>query len=895
MRRSIKVTIFSVFLAAVVTASHGSAEQLVNHEIRTDGGGRIVPWFSADPATAYDHIIRSTWDFWKNMKACPNGVKYFMQHQVWAHPVEDSRGLGGDQLAMALSSWNLLHAYTGDPQVVENMTYIADYYLAHGLSPADAAWPNLPYPYNTELHSGRFDGDMRAGKGFLQPDKAGSFAYELVILYQITGKPQYLKAAVDIADTMARKTTPGDLDHSPWPYRVHAPTGEIGRPYTTNWTPTLRLFGELLRLKKGDVAAYAKAHDVASAWLKRYPMKNNKWGPFFEDVGGWSDTEINADTMAQYLIENPTWDPNWRQGCMDHPGVVANRIRQSCLGEVRGDRNQRADRLHRARQQPHLPARRGAASFQRKDRGHDKKAEAIRQLNWATYMVGDHGDNCYPFDNVWLTDGYGDYVRHFLRAMAAAPELAPRGQSHLLRSTSTVQSVRYAPDNISYSTFDASSQELLRLAFKPGRVLAGGIPLVRLGRRSDLDHQEGYTYEATGDAPGVLRVRHDRSTLVEISGKNVNEPPVAWNQEITIAQDSQATIRLSGADDIRPAKSSRLKFLVTGPYHGKISGTPPTLTYFPAAGYLGKDVLTFVANDGENDSAAAQITINVVRQDLASIPGASPFTTENPRNGEAGFFPLPPLTDEKTDSGAMAAADQGRQREVSVGILWPEPQLVRQVVFRNGLVDSEGNGCFTGAFRLQVSRDGAAWEDPKDCNLSPNPYPSNARASMQDFVFTLASPGRFKGIRISGTVGGPDGHGSKFPRVREIQVFADLAASAPPKIEYATENQIVREGDNAAFGVRPAGTAPATFQWQRSTDGGKSWSNVQGANGMFLGVNGVTVAEHDGNLFRCLVSNGTAVPAVSGAMKLHVLASGSGLVHSSAYPLRPAGPDAAPK
>jgi hypothetical protein len=64
---------------------------------------------------------------------------------------------------------------------------------------------------------------------------------------------------------------------------------------------------------------------------------------------------------------------------------------------------------------------------------------------------------------------------------------------------------------------------------------------------------------------------------------------------------------------------------------------------------------------------------------------------------------------------------------------------------------------------------------------------------------------------------------------------------------------------------------------------------------MFLGVNGVTVAEHDGNLFRCLVSNGTAVPAVSGAMKLHVLASGSGLVHSSAYPLRPAGPDAAPK
>ena len=50
-----------------------------------------------------------------------------------------------------------------------------------------------------------------------------------------------------------------------------------------------------------DTLPYRSARDLVSAWLKKVPMTMNKWGPFFEDVGDWSDTEINADTMAMYL------------------------------------------------------------------------------------------------------------------------------------------------------------------------------------------------------------------------------------------------------------------------------------------------------------------------------------------------------------------------------------------------------------------------------------------------------------------------------------------------------------------------------------------------------------------------------------------------------------------
>ena len=70
-----------------------------------------------DPAKAFDHVVRLVWGFWQRMEKCPNGVPYYLQHQVWK-PEHDPRGLGGDQISMALSSWNLLHGYLGDPAVV---------------------------------------------------------------------------------------------------------------------------------------------------------------------------------------------------------------------------------------------------------------------------------------------------------------------------------------------------------------------------------------------------------------------------------------------------------------------------------------------------------------------------------------------------------------------------------------------------------------------------------------------------------------------------------------------------------------------------------------------------------------------------------------------------------
>jgi hypothetical protein len=481
----------SALLAAALVAGAAiqvNAETLIYHEVRVDAAGRIVPWYGTGPSQAYDYVVRLVWNFWKNMRNCPNGVPVYMQHQVWKPEVDDPRGLGGDQIPMAMSSWSLLYGYLGDPDLHKNMVYMADYWLAHGMTPPESRWPNLVYPYNMEIHSGKYDGDMRAGKGFVQPDKAASFAAELIVLYKATANPKYLDAATRIADTLASRIQPGDGEHSPWPYRVHAETDQvhtqIGRgwtsvaSYTSNYTGALRMFDDLIALKRGDTQAYAKARAVLAAWLKAYPIQTNKWGPFFEDIptAVWSDTEINADTMAMYILQHPDWDTHWKEQAKNilqwsyrafanneftKWGVIV--INEQTVYKVPGNSH---TARHASVELMYCEATGDCAT----------KEDAIRRLNWATYMVDSDGKNRYPRDDIWLTDGYGDYVRHYVRAMAAAPELAPEDQNHLLRTTSVLQNIEYGAGRIRYRKFDARSTERFKMGeWTPGSVQGGGM------------------------------------------------------------------------------------------------------------------------------------------------------------------------------------------------------------------------------------------------------------------------------------------------------------------------------------------------------------------------------------------------------------------------------------
>jgi hypothetical protein len=489
---------------------------------KTDGS--ILPWFSADQGKSYDTVMMLVWHFWKNMEADSNGLKYYMNHQVWK-PEHDMRGLGGDQINMALSSWGLLYAYTGYPEVIDNMKYIADTYLERSLSDPSDKWPFIPYPYNTEVHSGKYDGDMRNGKGITQPDKAGSFGYELVNLYKITGEKKYLDAAKKVAGILSAHIIKGDSVRSPLPFRVNAKTGETGslfdnmgsgkkvKPalYTSNWTGTMMLFEELAKMDPIKKDSYEKSFSTFLDWMKEYPLKTNKWGPFFEDVPGWSDTQTNAISFAMFILQHRGLFTTWKEdvkriiewtykelGNHEYEKYKVTVMNEQTVYRVPGN-------SHSSRQasvELMYGALSGDITF---------TENAIRTLNWATYTVASDGRNRYIRDDIWLTDGYGDYVRHYLRAMAAMPELAPADKNRLLGSTSVIRSFKYFADRIEYITWDEKSNEVLHLISKPRALTVSGRTI-----NEEADTQkEGWNWRPLKKG-GILNVFHCSGDTINI-------------------------------------------------------------------------------------------------------------------------------------------------------------------------------------------------------------------------------------------------------------------------------------------------------------------------------------------------------------------------------------------
>ncbi len=507
---------------------HETEDYLIYHMIRVDEQNMILPWYDpTNVCNSYDHMIRLVFEWWLNMERNPAepDLPYYLMHQIWqstSEPDYDPKGLGGDQLAMAISSWTLYYAYTGDSRALDNMVLMANHVLDNGISPATDLWPNLPYPYNvTRLDI--LDGDMIFFENFTMLDKAGSFGFELVNLYKITADERYLQAAVKIANTLAANTQDGDETTSPLPYRVNTKTGELpvgGNPYTTNWTGMLMLWESLQDLGQGNLNDYQAAHDRVLNWLRTYPVHNNQWGPFFEDGPGWSVTQINAVTLAMYILEHrDLWGPTWQadaRSALDWPYFELGNTGWMAYGvEVINEQTgyRKPGNSHTSRQ--------ASMELRYAELTGDTTwvTNAVRQLSWATYSVDFDGKNRYPYDQIWLTDGYGDYVRHYLRAMAAAPWLAPDDQDHLLRTSSVVRFIQYQPERIEYHTFDRSAQEKLKITtFAPLSVSADGAPLRRLYSLADLETQEGYTLGAPGDLPGVMRIHHENATTIVISG-----------------------------------------------------------------------------------------------------------------------------------------------------------------------------------------------------------------------------------------------------------------------------------------------------------------------------------------------------------------------------------------
>ncbi len=93
--------------------------------------------------------------------------------------------------------------------------------------------------------------------------------------------------------------------------------------------------------------------------------------------------------------------------------------------------------------------------------------------------------------------------------------------------------------------------------------------------------------------------------------------PVANSQSVTTTENTDAARSRSSRHKLR---GDPLIYGIVGlPTHGTLTGTPPNVTYAPAANYLGTDSFAFVAKDGSVSSNTATISITVAGTDSAPV------------------------------------------------------------------------------------------------------------------------------------------------------------------------------------------------------------------------------------------------------------------------------------
>src|SRR5207253_2871777 len=114
------------------------------------------------------------------------------------------------------------------------------------------------------------------------------------------------------------------------------------------------------------------------------------------------------------------------------------------------------------------------------------------------------------------------------------------------------------------------------------------------------------------------------TATVTITVTAVNDAPVASDQAVTTDEDTTKAITLSATD----IEGSALTYaVVSGPAHGTLSGSAPSLMYTPAANYNGADSFTYTIDDGHGGTATATVSVAITAVNDAPVAGNDAATT----------------------------------------------------------------------------------------------------------------------------------------------------------------------------------------------------------------------------------------------------------------------------
>ena len=543
------ILVYVGFSSIAQLSNVSTKDSLCGRKMIRDKSSRVLGWYKPEvPGAVYDKVINLAANFMKNtpiepktglpmylVTCCFQGPHMTPQKNIIAEHWASNPACiyAGSVQSLAIQ----YRVYSGDASYLKMVRSMLEYQLLNGTTPDGWEWPNVPYasadPFS-KIYQGALewekDGMRGDGLQVIEPDKVGELGYAYLRFYEITEDTLFLNAAIHCADALAKhvraantkvsQLTPFSQIVSPWPFRVNARTGVVGSEYCSNALDPIKLMNELLRIKtriglEPDKAqTYQRASDIAWKWLfsKSGPVTTFVWNAYFEDIPNdpqmTNRLQITPIELAKYLIAHPELDKTIDTNVPSLIHWVANAFKTDGLDAIK-------EQTWCYEPMGSHTARYGSACALYFERTGDQwyKDQAYRFLNVASYMTYDTGVVAVGpnWPGSWFSDGYGDYIRHFIDAMAAIPEWAPSGENHLLRSTSVVQKITYESNKIAFKTFDNRSEVILRLNSKPKTITVSGKPIYQLTSSDD----NGYQWKKL-DKGGVLNLKYTDGSEVLI-------------------------------------------------------------------------------------------------------------------------------------------------------------------------------------------------------------------------------------------------------------------------------------------------------------------------------------------------------------------------------------------
>ena len=539
--------ILSLFFMFCLPLRSQHVDSLYGRKVIYDLSGRTLGWYKPDvPGAVYHRVVKLSSEFFFHAPVEPvTGLPMHLvtccfrgPHMTPSKTFEARRWMHNPACFFAGMVQSLsvqYHAYTGNRRFISIVQEMLDHQLQYGTTPSDFIWPDVPYASSdpfSKIYQGatQWNGERGDGLHGIEPDKVGELGYAYLRFYEITETEKYLHAAISCADALAKNVSAIQvkesseenyqviIDKSPWPFRVNAKTGNIIDPYCSNILEPVKLLRELVRIKDRiglsdeRTSKYRNAADIAWNWLfaKNGPTRTFIWNGYFEDVKSdptlSNRVQITPVELAKYLTEHKSGYPSaeyhvpallyYALSAFKHEKMDAMNEQLWCFQPMGS---------HTARFGS------ACAMWYEKTGNEYFKDLAFRYLNFASYMTHDNGvvSTGPAYSASWFSDGYGDYIRHFLDAMAAVPEWVPDNENHLLRSSSVVQSIEYSDNLIKYKVFDKQSVEKMKLVKKPLKVLAGKRELQQVSN----EQTEGWWWDSLQN---VLFINHQHEAEIAI-------------------------------------------------------------------------------------------------------------------------------------------------------------------------------------------------------------------------------------------------------------------------------------------------------------------------------------------------------------------------------------------